>query len=79
MFPRRTKDKIDLDILLSKAAKVAVKITVDGALHQLHEYKKIKEGLFTYSIASLPPGRYVVDVYVNDERLFTGRVNKDNR
>jgi hypothetical protein len=79
MFPRRTKDKVDLDVVLSKAAKLIVKITVDGVLHQLHEYKSVKQGVFTYSIASLPPGRYVIDVYVNDERMFTGRVNKEGR
>ena len=79
LFPRRTKDKIDLDVQLNKAAKLTVKITVDGILHQLHEYTLVKQGVFTYSIASLPQGRYVVDVYVNDERKFTGRVNKDGR
>ncbi|MCU7548999.1 peptide-N-glycosidase F-related protein [Chitinophagaceae bacterium LB-8] len=79
MYPRRTRDKIDLDVLLSKAAKLTVKITVDGILQQLHEYESVKQGIFTYSIASLPPGRYIVDVYANDERMFTGRVNKESR
>jgi len=77
MFPRRTKDNIQLDIELSTAAKVAVKITVDGILHQLHEYRSIRNGKFTYSLLSLPQGRFVVDVYVNDVRKFTGRVNRD--
>jgi len=77
MFPRRTRDKIDLDVRLNKAAKLTVKITSEGTLYQLHEYQSVKQGIFTYSIASLPPGRYIIEVYVNDERTFTGRVNKD--
>ncbi len=79
MFPRRTRDKIDLEFLLNKAAKLTVKITVDGILHQQHDYVSVKQGIFTYNIAYLPQGRYVVDVYVNGERSFTGRVNKDSR
>lgn len=77
MFPRRTSDKIELEVEISKPAFVSVKITVDGMLQQLHEYTKIERGNFTYSLASLPKGRFVVDVYVDGKRRFTGRVNRD--
>ncbi len=77
MFPRRTSDKIEMEMQLSRKADVSVKITVDGILYQQHDYKQIKDGNFTFSLAQLPKGRYVVDVYVEGERKFTGRVNRD--
>ena len=77
MFPRRTADKINLELQLSRKADVSVKITVDGNLYQQHDYRQVQQGQFTYSLAYLPKGRYVVDVYVEGKRRFTGRVNRD--
>jgi hypothetical protein len=77
MFPRRTTDKIELDMLLNKAAPVEVKITVDGLLQQHHQYTMLQKGKFTYHIGYLPRGRFVVEVWSGGQRLFTGRVNRD--
>lgn len=77
MFPRRTTDKIELDMLLNKAAPIEVKITVDGLLQQHHQYTLLQKGKFTYHIGYLPKGRFVVEVWSGAQRLFTGRVNRD--
>ena len=77
MFPRRTSDKIELEMQLSRKADVSVKITVDAILYQQHDYKQLQKGSFSYSLGYLPKGRYVVDVYVEGIRKFTGRVNRD--
>jgi hypothetical protein len=76
MFPRLTDDKIQLDVLASKASEMTVEITVDGKLQEKHEYTKVKEGLFTYHIGYLPNGRYVVEVLMDGVSRFKGRVNK---
>lgn len=77
MFPRRTPDKIELEMQLSRPAPIQVRITVDGILHQEHTYAQVQKATFTYSLGYLPKGRFVVEAWSGTQRLFTGRVNRD--
>jgi hypothetical protein len=79
MYPRLTDDKIELEVLASKPGRMTVEITVDGELQEQHEYIQVSEGVFTYHIGYLPAGRYVVEVFMDGESRFKGRVNKRRR
>jgi len=77
LYPRRTKDLINLDVHADKAGTMDVKITADGVLVQQHYYKTIKQNRITYDVGYLPKGRYIIEVLMDGESKFKRRFNKD--
>lgn len=76
LYPRLVIDKTELNIVSNKTSQMTVLITVNGVVHEKHEYKAIKNGLLTYSLANLPKGRIVLEVFMDGASKFKGRLNK---
>lgn len=77
LYPRRTKELINLDVHADKAGSMEAKITADGVLVQQHYYKSVKQNRFTYDVGYLPKGRYIIEVLIDGESKFKRRFNKD--
>jgi hypothetical protein len=77
IYPRRTRDKLELDAFLKNPQKLRVQFTADGIPVETHEYTDFKSGTFEYNIGYLPKGRYVVEIYVDDVLVHKDRINRD--
>lgn len=77
IYPRRTKDKLELDGFLEKPQTMRVQFMSDGTAVETHEYTNFKQGTFEYSLSYLPAGRYVVEIYVEDQLVHKDRINRD--
>ncbi|MGQ1889911.1 peptide-N-glycosidase F-related protein [Thermophagus sp. OGC60D27] len=77
IYPRRTKNKLELDAFLDKTGKLRVQFMADGDPVEVHEYKQFKKGTFEYYIGYLSKGRYVVEIYVDDKLVHKDRINRD--
>lgn len=78
LFPRRTSDKITLDVLSSYPSQMTVIITSDGKEVQRHEYASVKQGEFTFNTAYLPAGRYIMEVLMDNVSRMKRRFNKED-
>ncbi|WP_414000329.1 peptide-N-glycosidase F-related protein [Flavobacterium sp. W1B] len=76
LYPRLVIDKTELNIVSNKVSQMTVLITVNGVVHEKHEYAAIKNGLLTYSLGNLPKGRIILEVLMNGVSRFKGRLNK---
>ena len=77
IYPRRTKDKLELDAFLKKPQKLRVQFTADEVPVETHEYSNFKSGTLEYNISNLPKGRYVVEIYVDNVLVHKDRINRD--
>lgn len=76
LYPRLVTDKTELNVVSNKTSQMTVLITVNGVVHEKHEYIAIKNGSLTYSLANLPKGRIVLEVFMDGVSRFKGRLNK---
>jgi len=77
IYPRRTRDKLELDAFLKSPQKLRVQFTADEVPVEIHEYTDFKSGTFEYNIGYLPKGRYIVEIYVDDVLVHKDRINRD--
>jgi hypothetical protein len=77
LYPRKVKDKTELDVLLDRPSKMTVLITIDGKMVEKHIYERIVSGTFPFYLGYLPKGRIIMDVMVNDKSVFKGRIMRD--
>ena len=77
IYPRRTRDKLELDAFLKSPQKLRVQFTADEVPVEIHEYTDFKSGTFEYNIGYLPKGRYIVEIYVDDVLIHKDRINRD--
>lgn len=77
IYPRRTKDNLELDAFLESPGNLRVQFMSDGEPVETHEYAGFKKGTFEYYIGYLPQGRYVVEIYVDDKLVHKDRINRD--
>lgn len=77
IYPRRTKDTLELDAFLEKESDMEVRFVSDGEPVETHHYTGFKKGTFEYSLQYLPQGRYVVEIYVEDKLVHKDRINRD--
>ncbi|MFW5754949.1 MAG: peptide-N-glycosidase, partial [Marinilabiliaceae bacterium] len=77
IYPRRTKDTLELDAFLEEEHDMEVRFVADSEPVETHRYTGFKKGTFTYSLQYLPKGRYVVEIYVEDELVHKDRINRD--
>lgn len=76
LYPRSVIDKTELNVVSNKLSDMTVQITVDGVIWQKHEYKAVKNALFSYDLKHLPKGRIVLEAFMNGKSQFKGRINK---
>lgn len=76
LFPRLVSRDTELSLVSNKTGTMAVQITVDGKIWERHEYQNIKNGTFDYNLSNLPPGRIVLEVFMDGVSRFKGRLNK---
>ncbi len=76
LYPTRTSGKTTLDFFSGKEEDVLVQIITDeGAqLVEEHQYKKLKEGSFTYDLSYRPAQRYYLKVFIGGELKFNKRI-----
>lgn len=75
LYPRRTSDDLTLDFHSDKPSQMKVVITSDGKVVETHSYEKVTRGRFTYHLAYLPRGRYIIEVFMDDVSRFKRRFN----
>ncbi|NRF39292.1 peptide-N-glycosidase F-related protein [Pedobacter foliorum] len=76
MFPRSVVDQTQLSVVSNKLSDMTVQITVDGIVWQKHEYKSVKNAVFSYDLKHLPTGRIIVEAFMDGISKFKGRINK---
>lgn len=76
LYPRLVTSSTTLEVVFNKVSKMTVLITVNGIIHEKHEYSSVKNGSFSYYLGNLPSGRIVLEVFIDDVSRFKGRLNK---
>lgn len=76
LYPRSVTDQTQLSVVSNRLSNMTVVITVDGVIWQKHEYKAIKNAVFSYDLTHLPTGRIVVETFMDGVSRFKGRINK---
>ncbi len=76
LYPRSVIDKTELSVVSNKLNDMTIQITVDGMIWQKHEYKAVKNALFSYDLTHLPKGRIVLEAFMDGKSAFKGRINK---
>jgi len=76
LYPRSVVDQTQLSVISNKVSDMTVQITVDGTPWQKHEYKSIKNAVFSYDLNHLPAGRIIVEAFMDGISKFKGRINK---
>jgi hypothetical protein len=66
LYPTRTTGSTTLDFFNGKAEDVLVQIVTDegNLLVEEHQYKNLKEGVFTYDLSYRPAQRYYLKVFI---------------
>jgi len=77
LYPRRTKQNIELDAFLPFASKMKIQFVNDGVVYETHEYTQFKGGTLNFDLGNLSPGRYIVEIFVDGELVHRNRINKD--
>ena len=76
LFPTRTNDKTSLDYFANFPRDVIVRLITDpgGQVVEEHQYKQLKEGIFTYDLSRFPKGRFYLSVWIGGEERFKKRI-----
>ena len=77
LYPRRTKRNIELDAFLPQTSKLKVLFVNEGIVYESHEYAHFNGGTLNFDLGTLASGRYIVEIYVDDELVHRNRINKD--
>jgi hypothetical protein len=77
LYPRKVKDKTELEVVSDQQAKMTVIITIDGKIVERHEYEKVLSGTFPFYLGYLPKGRIVLEALLNGKSCFKGRIFKE--
>jgi hypothetical protein len=76
LYPRLVKDITALNVVSNKTSEMTVLITVGGKLYERHDYTAVKNASYSYNLSCLPAGRIVIEVLMDGNSVFKGRVNK---
>jgi len=60
----------------NKISTLKLRITKDGQYIEQHEYTNIKDSVTGMDVRHLPKGRYVMEIFVNDDHKMNRRFNK---
>ena len=76
LFPRLITDKTELNVVSNKLCEMTVLISIDGVVYEKHEFTKVKNGLYPFSLNYMPSGRIIFEVLMNGVSKFKCRLNK---
>jgi hypothetical protein len=76
IYPRRAKQKIELDVHLPDTSRLEVRFLKNNEIQSSHLYKSFRVGTILFDISNLAPSRYIVEVFVNDKLEHRDRINK---
>lgn len=76
LYPRLVSMGTTLNVVSNRTSNMTVLLTVGGKLYEKHEYMGIKNASFYYNMEHLPAGRIVMEVLMDGESRFKGRINK---
>ena len=76
IFPRMVTDYLTIYTTTNKISTLKIRITKDGKYIEQHEYTNIKDSTTGMDVSHLEKGRYVMEIYVNDEHKMNRRFNK---
>lgn len=76
LYPTRTKGKTILDYYNGQAKDITVQIITDEGNHLVeeHQYKNIKQAVFTYDLSYRPAQRYYLKVFIDKKQIFNKRI-----
>jgi hypothetical protein len=77
LYPRKVKDKTELEVISDRPAKMTIIITRDGKVVERHEYDQVLSGTFPFYLGYLPKGRIVLEALLNGKSSFKGRIFRD--
>jgi hypothetical protein len=76
IFPRMVTDYLTVYTVTNKTSTLKIRITKDGEYIEQHEYTNIKESDIGMDVRHLEKGRYVMEIYIDDEHKMNRRFNK---
>ncbi len=76
MYPRMVRDYATVYTTTNKPSTLRVRIMKDGEYIEMHEYTNIKDAQTGIDLRHLREGRYVMEIFVNDEHQMNRRFNK---
>ncbi|MBN2280941.1 MAG: peptide-N-glycosidase [Candidatus Marinimicrobia bacterium] len=76
IFPRMVSDDLKLYVLVHQPSTIKTRITKDGRFIEEHIYSNIKDSAIGMDCSHLEEGRYVMEIYLNDEPKMNRRFNK---
>uniref|UniRef100_UPI0032166AA9 peptide-N-glycosidase F-related protein n=1 Tax=uncultured Draconibacterium sp. TaxID=1573823 RepID=UPI0032166AA9 len=79
IYPRMVKDYATVYTTTNKPSTLKIRITKDGEYIETHEFTKVKDAQTGLDLKHLEDGRYVMEIYVNDEHKMNRRFNKVSR
>ena len=77
LFPKIISDSFSLDVYTEKSEDMDVVILKEGNVKEKHIYPKSRGGKFIFDISHLDDGRYIVEVFMDGDRKFKARINKN--
>lgn len=80
LYPTRTNGKTVMDYFSGIPQDVTVQIITDegSQLVEEHQYKNLKDGVFTYDLSYRPAQRYYLKVFINGKLKFNKRIRVVN-
>ena len=76
IYPRMVKDYATIYTTTNKPSTLKVRITKDGEYIETHEFTNIKDAQTGLDLQHLAEGRYVMEIYIDDEHQMNRRFNK---
>ncbi len=76
IFPRMVTDYLTIYTVTNKTSTLKIRITKDGKYIEQHEYSNIKYSDIGMDVRHLEKGRYVMEIYIDDEHKMNRRFNK---
>lgn len=76
IFPRMVKDYATIYTVTNKPSTLKIRITKDGEYIETHEFTNIKDAQTGLDLRHLENGRYVMEIFVNNEHKMNRRFNK---
>jgi uncharacterized protein YjiK len=76
IYPRMVKDYATIYTVTNKPSTLKLRITKDGEYVETHEFANMKDAQTGLDLKHLENGRYVMEIYINDEHKMNRRFNK---
>ena len=76
LYPTRTNGKTTFDYYANFPHDIEVQIVTDpgNEIVETHNYKQLREGMFTYDLSRFPKIRYYLKVLINGDEKFKKRI-----